>query len=228
MVVNLLKQLAGQANAIGHVVITHNLPEQPVEAPEGGWPFVLTEIANTAPAGFGVNHNRAFDRCTSALFCILNPDISLVDAAVWPGLLACVREEGVGCAYPALYNEDGSRQENERELVTPAALVRRHLGAGRQRRTDWASAAFWLVPAATWRQLGGFDERYFMYCEDVDFCLRLQLAGLRLARCDATAVHKASWGSRRMGSHLAWHLRSMLRLWTSASYWRYLRTRPAG
>jgi GT2 family glycosyltransferase len=234
LAVSLLRQLCElHAGLIAHVVLTHNLAGPAVEPPAGGWPFRLTELFNPLPQGFGANHNGAFAHCATEFFCILNPDIELPDPAVWPRLLESVRQPGVACAYPMLLNGDGSRQENERELVTPAALLRRHVLRRPQRAVDWVSAAFWLVRSEVWRDLGGFDERYFMYCEDADFCVRMQLAGWRLARATTSAVHDASWASRRIGRHLAWHLRSMLRLWLQphfAAYLRHLRAerlRPA-
>ena len=83
--------------------------------------------------------------------------------------------------------------------------------------------------AQAWRELGGFDTRYFMYGEDVDFCLRLQLAGWRLARAGgASVIHAAQRVSHRSGRHLAWHLRSLLRLWTSPVYASYRRMQASG
>jgi len=106
--------------------------------------------------------------------------------------------------------------------VTPLALVRRRLFRRHDTRVDWISAAFWLVSAPVFRQLGGFDERFFMYCEDTDFCLRMQLAGFGFKRAGASVVHQARRGSGIEGRHLAWHLRSLLRLWTTPVLWRYL------
>jgi GT2 family glycosyltransferase len=215
-----LSQLHG--GHVQHVVLTHNLPSQPVAEPVEGWPFRFTELFNGKPAGFGANHNRAFGHCASAYFCVLNPDIELRDASVWAGLLERLQQPKVGCAYPLLFNPDGSPQENERELVTPLALLRRHLLKLPQRRVDWVSAAFWVVSAGAWRFVGGFDERYFMYCEDVDFCVRLQLSGWQLACADVAAGHRAGWASRRLGLHLAWHLRSIVRFWTTSHFRRFL------
>lgn len=218
----LLAQLRlAHAGQVAHVVVTHNLASPALPVPDGGWPFELTEIHNDVPAGFGANHNRAFGRCATALFAVVNPDIELSDPQAWPRLVQAASEDGVGCAYPALFDPDGSRQENERELVTPLALVRRHLLRRPQRRVDWVSGAFLVVPAAVWRALGGFDERYFMYCEDVDLCVRLQLAGWSLRRAQTSAVHQASRASRRPGRHLAWHLASLLRLWTAPHVHRF-------
>ncbi len=55
-----------------------------------------------------------------------------------------------------------------------------------------------------------------MYCEDVDLCLRLQLAGWRLAGADTALVqHQAQRASRRGWQPLLWHVTSLLRLWRS-------------
>ncbi len=210
---------------LAHVVLTHNLPEPRAVANCAGWPFRLTELFNPQPVGFGANHNRAFEFCQSGFFCVMNPDVEVHDARLWQALLACTGQARVGIAYPTLINPDGSRQENEREAVTPLALWRRHMLRSPQRRVDWVSAAFWLVAAQAWRDVGGFDERFFMYCEDVDFCVRLRLAGWRLARADASVFHAASWASRQPGRHLAWHLRSLLRLWAKPHFWRFVKAR---
>jgi N-acetylglucosaminyl-diphospho-decaprenol L-rhamnosyltransferase len=223
MVARLLGQLCESHDGwIGHCIVTHNIDEPALEPPAGGWPFRFTERFNAAPAGFGANHNRAFELCDSPLFCVLNPDIELAGPGLWAALAGQAGMPGAGLAYPALLNADGSRQDNEREAVTPAALLRRHLLKQPQRRVDWISAAFWLVPTPVFRRLGGFDEGFFMYCEDTDFCLRLRLAGLALRRADAQVLHHARRGSRGPSRQLAWHLYSLLRLWSGRVLWRYM------
>jgi N-acetylglucosaminyl-diphospho-decaprenol L-rhamnosyltransferase len=219
----LLRQLAqGHGDRIDHCIVTHNLPELALQAPPEGWPFRITELFNSAPAGFGANHNRAFASCASEFFCVLNPDVELTGPELWAALLEQAGKPGTGLAYPILLNPDGTRQDSERETVTPAALVARHLLKRPPRRIDWISAAFWVVPAAVYRRLGGFDEGFFMYCEDTDFCLRLRLAGLSLRRADVAVVHHAVRGSRKPGRHLAWHLRSLVRLWSGRVLRQYM------
>ena len=218
-VARLMLQLCGVSSAlVARVVLTHNLPADPVRAPEEGWPFRFTEVFNERPRGFGANHNRAFAHCNTEVFCVLNPDIELVEPDTLERMLRPLQDPKVGCAYPRLFNADGSVQQNEREIVTPLALVRRHLWRQAQRRVDWVSGAFWMVPAKVWQTVGGFDEAFFMYCEDVEFCLRLQLAGWDLARADARAVHDASWASRRPGRPMLWHIRSLFRLWSKPAF----------
>lgn len=222
----LLAQLAATGKGrIAHVIVTHNQPPQPQVAASfaRAWPFELTEIANREPAGFGANHNRAFEQARSPFFCVLNPDINLVEPDIWADLQRRAAEPGAGCAYPELLNPDGTVQDNARSVPTPWALFQRRVLGRRDAQVDWASAAFWVVPSEVYRRLGGFDEHYFMYCEDADFCLRLQLSGWRLVRSTARAVHDAQRSSHRQWQHLGWHLRSLLRLWTGAALRQYRR-----
>ena len=112
---------------------------------------------------------------------MLNPDIELSDP-LGLGRAAAVHagpERRLRLPVAVEPGRHAARRTSARSS-RPLALLRRHLLKQPQRRVDWVSAAFWLVPHAVWRRLGGFDEGYYMYCEDVDFCLRLQLAGWQL------------------------------------------------
>ncbi len=226
---HLVAQLTAlSAGCVDHVIVTHNLPCALLFPAPDGLPFRLTERVNNTPLGFGANHNHAFEYCKTEHFCILNPDITLDDEALWPSLLACFDTVEVGCVYPVSLAPDGSLQDSERELVTPFGLLRRHAAGLPPRRVDWVSAAFLMVSSEAWRSIGGFDERYHMYCEDVDFCLRLQLAGWTLVRAPISVVHVGARQSRRKFQHLFWHIGSLLRLWLSPAFYRYRRQISAG
>lgn len=132
-------------------------------------------------------------------------------------------QKDTGCAYPAQISASGMLLDFERTLVSPLSLVQRHLLRRRhrllsQQPVHWVTGAFMAFKSTVFRELGGFDERYFMYCEDVDICLRMQLAGYSLARADATVIHHTQRQTLKNLKHLAWHIRSLLRLWNSAAY----------
>ncbi|MCL1961520.1 MAG: glycosyltransferase [Desulfovibrionaceae bacterium] len=237
-VLALLHQLADlQTQRPERVLVTLNVAEPLLESQLSGqaWPFELALIANAAPRGFGANHNQAFARdrqapAPAAAFAVLNPDIVL-RGNPFAALLTALMQGGVGGVYPLQLDARGLPQDHERRLPTPARLGARAWArwAGRGCREvppgaapDWVNAAFLVLRGDVYGELGGFDERYRMYCEDVDLCLRLQLAGWRLAGAPGAVVeHAARRASRRDLRHLAWHARSLIRLWNSPAYARY-------
>ncbi len=69
-----------------------------------------------------------------------------------------------------------------------------------------------LFRSEVYSELAGFDERYFLYYEDVDLCRRLRRRGYDVRLLPSvSAVHDARRESRRSLRHLRWHLASMLR-----------------
>lgn len=217
----LLLQLAKFcADSVSRVVLTRNVPENSPVPPPGGWPFVLQLIDNPVPLGFGANHNRALASATEPFLCVLNPDVDLAGADPFGALVEAAGRNGAGCAYPIQVDEHGHLKDSERELPTPTALLRRRVLGKPDHRVDWVNAACIVVPRSVWFELGGFDPSYYMYCEDVDLCLRMRLAGLALVRAPAEVVHDGRRASHRRWSHLRWHVCSLLQLWRSPTYRR--------
>lgn len=215
----LLKELAQEGgDIISRVVLTLNIPEDAPRPPDTGWPFVLEVRRNSHPEGFGRNHNRALADAVESFVCVLNPDVGLSGRGAFDVLAAQAALPGVGCAYPQQVDERGMVQDSERELPSPRALWSRRVLRRRETRVDWVNAACLVLPQAVWHSLGGFDEGYFMYCEDVDLCLRLRRAGWSLARAPVRMVHSGQRASSRRWDHLRWHVVSLLRLWRSPAY----------
>ena len=244
-VLALLAQLAGLTEPrLARVLLTLNRAEPGLaaQAQAMACPFELVLIENAQPQGFGANHNHAFalDRRSQApadAFAVVNPDIRLRGNPFDALLAELEAVPRVGAAYPGQQDAVGRAQDHERRLPTPARLLWRSLArlCG-QRPTevaagqapDWVNAAFLLLRAEAWVSVGGFDDSYHMYCEDVDLCLRLQMAGWHLRGVPVVVVeHDAQRASHRLPRHLAWHLRSLLRLWRSPAYGHF-RQRQVG
>lgn len=185
-------------------------------------------IQNDKPQGFGKNHNQAFARELelpepAQWFCVMNPDVFWRENP-FRAMLASATGQNAACIYPLQVTSAGLAQDHQRSIVTPGALLRRRIFRIQEAdpRVDWVCGAFMLLGSAAFRQVGGFDERYHLYCEDVDLCLRLQMSGHTLVQASgATIVHDAHRNSLRHPRHFVWHVHSLLRLWRSSAYRRY-------
>lgn len=195
------------------VLLTVNIPENlPFTASAFSFPLEIT--ANPRPQGFGANHNAAARRAGGAYFCVLNPDIRF-PLDPFPALLQALNAE-TGVVAPRVVNPEGADEDHARPFPTAAGILakavlgRRGYDAGPH--PDWVAGMFMLLRTDTFRAAGGFDERYFLYYEDVDLCARLRAAGLGVTVVPRVrVVHAARRSSHRRLRYLAWHLASLLR-----------------
>ena len=222
LILPLLDQLNRlSAHCIDKVVLTINIPEPDLLAGLD-WNFALERIGNTAPRGFGANHNAAFGHCKTDWFLVLNPDMRF-DSDVLAPLIAQASHRS-GLLTPRILEPGKDEPEQHRALITPLEiLTRRQKSYARPSTPDWIPGLFMLFRSAAYAQVGGFDERYFMYGEDFDICARMQLAGWKLQVGEnLLARHEAQRASHADTRHLYWHVSSLLKLWGSATFWRYL------
>ena len=222
-VLNLAKQLLN-CPSISRLIITLNIPET--------FPNILDSrlqlIENPNPKGFGANHNAAFKYCKETYFCVINPDIAMVDDPFLEMLEVFGEEDNVGLVAPLVLNSAGISEDSMRILLTPWSLLKRLSGfdsstyavtlGGESFSPDWVAGMFMLFKSSVFSNLDGFDERYFMYCEDADICARLKSAKYRIAACLSIFVlHDAQRASHRSFLHLSWHLKSMSRFFLTHS-----------
>jgi GT2 family glycosyltransferase len=142
--------------------------------------------------GFAVAANEGCRLSRGEWLLLLNPDVSVPDGFLDSVLL---RADGLrGCAPRGgiagfrLANDDGSWQLSSGRFPTLASTLLGRLWprarrkytapaeAGRQ-RVDWVTGCCLLVRRDCWRDLGGLDERFFLYYEDVDLCRRARGRG---------------------------------------------------
>ena len=202
------------------IVITQNLPSNQIQEPET-ISAKIVRISNPSPLGFGANHNAAFLQCDTPYFCILNPDVRF-PCDPFPQLLQSLESEGVSLVGPLVRDPAGAIEDSARPFPTPIDILRKVIGLSARRyrniptsgcmEVDWIAGMFMLVRASDFRAVGGFDERYFLYYEDVDLCARLHKSDKRVFLCTNVAiVHDARRTSHRNLIYMKWHLQSMLR-----------------
>lgn len=203
---------------VTRVVLTLNVP-QTLELPDSDRLFI---IANDTPKGFGANHNQAFLQCRDAYFLVLNPDVELTPG-LFASLITCQQTTGAAVVAPAVFARNATREDSWRRFPTLWSLVLKACGHDQSMLNpcsdicypDWVAGMCMLFEARAFKQLGGFDQRYYLYYEDVDICARAWLRGLTVAGCaQARLVHDGQRASRRDWQHLRWHIASMVRyLW---------------
>lgn len=222
LIATLLQQLGEFCSPhVAQVVLTLNLPEE-VDFVD----LVLAErirvVRNVAPKGLGDNHNRAFAQCKTPWFLVLNPDIRLNVDVLAPLLERAM--PGTGLLAPRVIEPQAAAPEPYRGLLTPWELVRRRRrGHHPPPRPTWVPGMFMLLQRQAFADLKGFDERFYMYCEDHDLCIRLQLAGWSLQiEPDLVVLHDARRDSHTSARALRWHLTSLFKTWCSAAFWRFV------
>lgn len=224
-ILRLFEQIHRQQDpSVQRVVLTLNIPEENLEKKLKeknlltSTRFKVDIVRNQVPKGFGANHNAALLDAVEDVVCILNPDITLLQADTFKRLAISVDLPEVGLAYPRLRDETGCLQDNERSLPTLTRLIKRRLGFKTENTVDWVSGACMVLKTKNWKAIAGFNERFFMYCEDVELSLRVRRDIGRLHRSDVTVQHQAQRASRRKFKFLLWHIRSLLLLWSLPVY----------
>ena len=231
--IGLVTQLLADLSAHGagsrlEVILTLNLEETlPFEL--NGFSFPVKLIRNDSAKGFGANHNQAFRHASGRYFCVMNPDIRL-DSNPFETLLACLADASIGVVAPLVLGENGEVEDSARRFPTPLTIMCKAFGRCKGTdyvignapfHPDWVGGMCMLFPHAVFARLGGFDERYFLYYEDVDLCARLRLLGYEvLVNPQVKVTHHAQRTSRRSLTYLRWHFKSMLRFFLSPACWR--------
>jgi N-acetylglucosaminyl-diphospho-decaprenol L-rhamnosyltransferase len=140
----------------------------------------------TENMGFSKANNIGLRQCRGQSVMFLNPDTALPKNGL-TGLLAALDNPAVGAVGPILYNREnhfqvsfGGRRTFFRELIQKGVLnpcLKRRIGRlQRPRRVTWISGACLCVRREVLDGVGGFDEHFFLYFEDIDLCYRIRKA----------------------------------------------------
>jgi GT2 family glycosyltransferase len=202
---------------VDELVVIANIP--------GSVPDGVEAVHNEQPLGFGANVNKGASLTTGELILSANPD-----AVPQPGAVEALRafmtdHARCGVAGPRMLFPDGSPQPSRRRFPTvlgtivrrtPLRLVvpqRRHFHLDEATPTrpveaDWMLGGFLLLRRAMLDELGGFDEGFRLYGEDIDLQYRAMQAGWERWYVPQAVVrheHKAETDKRWLTRRTLWH-----------------------
>jgi N-acetylglucosaminyl-diphospho-decaprenol L-rhamnosyltransferase len=168
-------------------------------------------LENAKNVGFATAVNQGVRLAGHPLCLVLNPDTILSSGAL-ERLVECLETLGPDAVVgPRLSGRDGSLQRSAFRFPTPKVLLIEQLNAARwwpgfvpddastaEIEVEWLKGACLLGRTAELLRLGPFDERFFMFGEDVDLGLRLRQAGGRCVYCpSANVIHLGGRSTRQ-------------------------------
>jgi GT2 family glycosyltransferase len=182
---------------LNRVVIVDNASTDGSADHLDGLGLPLEVIRNTENRGFAAACNQGAQGTTAEYLLFLNPDTKLVPEAITKSIACMTRTEQkeIGILGIQLIAEDGTISRTCARFPAPSMFLTKMLGLNRLLRryfpehfyTEWDHAssriveqvmgAYFLVRNPLFKKLGGFDERFFVYFEEVDFSLRAKYAG---------------------------------------------------
>jgi len=156
-------------------------------------------IANPRNLGFSAANNLGARAAGGAFLLFLNTD-TVVSEGSLTGLVAKLKADpAVGAAGPALLQGPDSYQVSfgrsvnfaaqfwQRHVLNPYHKARQKKG-GKETAVGWLSAACLLCRRTAFEAAGGFDERFFIYFEDIDLCYRMSKAGWKLLHVPSVRI----------------------------------------
>ena len=233
---DMVRSVMGPRTTPGMLVVVDNASGDSTRAVADGFAAAdprIQVLANPDNFGFGRACNQGADGATEPLLLFLNPDCVLAGHALDALVQTLESNPGIGLLGARILDPDGGEQRAiRRRDPTPARvlagmpLIGRLFGnetieiahdfdprAADVMPVDAVSGALMLVRRDVFESIGGFDEGYFLHCEDLDLCRRVRAAGHAVAIDErVTALHLKGASSRSRPVRVEWHkLRGMQR-----------------
>lgn len=208
-------------------------------------------VSNKENLGFAGGNNRGIEFALKAganYVVVLNNDVILGKDSIWEMVKKAEESSEVGAVSPKIYFAKGFEFKKEKYKDSDLGKVIWYAGGtidwdnvqgltagvdkvdrgefGKENETDFATGTCMLISKKAVREVGMFDEKYFMYYEDTDLSIRLKKAGYRVIYCPKAKVwHKVAQSSG-IGSELNDYFISRNRMLFGMKYAR-LRTKFA-
>ncbi len=164
-------------------------------------------IANEKNMGFAAAVNLALESCKGGYLFLLHPDAEFLPSSFRPLISFMDARPHVGLAGLKIFNPDGTGQESFSSEYPGQKYAKGEL-LGLNGSLAWVLSAGMVVRADVMRQVGGFDEDFFIHGGDWDLCLRVRKAGYGIGLIEAaTLVHIGGQGERQVLTADSWKRR---------------------
>jgi len=191
MLVRCLHFISSQSGDNHEVIVVDNASQDnSLESTKATFPWVKV-IANKRNLGFARANNQALGISKSKYIYFLNPDTEVKEGAFDAIIEFMESNPEVGLAGTRILNPDGSSQSSV-ERRYPGQRHSKGELYGLKGDIAWVSGASMIARRSVMREVMGFDERFFVYGEDLDLCLAVRNAGWTIGYIpEALVVH---WG----------------------------------
>jgi GT2 family glycosyltransferase len=241
----LLTQIGEEIGKLGaEVIVVDNASQDgtaDVIEQRQGWVRLIRSPENL---GFAAANNLAARHACGRLLLLLNPDALPEPGVISEAVDRMMRHQSVGLAGGRLLALDGTTQPSARmfpsllnEWLVLSGLAHKYpkstfygrfdrtwADSGAKASVDWVPGAFAIVRASLFRALGGFDEKFFMYYEEVDLCRRIHDMGRKIAYWPSLRVsHTGGESAKTVEGQKVSKSGAQLTLWRARSGLIYYR-----
>lgn len=180
-------------------------------------------VFNARNGGFAYAMNEGLKAATGDVLIAMNPDVKLKSGLV--GMIDyLLSDASIGLIAPRIENAAGVVQDSYRDFITPMRFLKRHFSRLLHEKkhyetesilqVDWVIGAFMAMTRKAYETVGGFDDAYFLYCEDMDLCKRMHLEGYSVVYYPHAVIeYEGTRSARRSWKYARIFLKSLFRYW---------------
>jgi GT2 family glycosyltransferase len=179
------------------IVVDNASTDGSADAIRQSYPSVRV-VSNSQNIGFAAGNNLGMKNAVGRCFLLINSDAFVQPGAVKAMMDFLAANSDVALVGPRILNADGSLQRSCFRFPSPGRAWVENLWISapfgpdsvlgdyrrwphdREQEVDWVIGACFMVRREVYQQIGGFDERFFMYAEETDWQLRMRQAGWKI------------------------------------------------
>lgn len=185
-------------------------------------------IFNPKNGGFAYAMNRGLEIANGDFLIIANPDVRIISG--FDEIISFFNNnEQIGAIAPKIINVEGILQDSFRNYISIGNFISRffkRIITGKQvvldksyfldkiQTVDWLIGAFIMIRKEVYLQVGGLDENYFLYCEDMDWCTSIRAKGYEIVYYpEAVINYEGTRSARKSFKYQRIFLKSLFRYW---------------